>query len=299
MAKGMPWIRAYTSIRTDPRSLILGRLLSDSHAYTRILDLRLWLADNAPDGVVRGPHAEVVVEEAVGWRGEPGAFANAARDSGFLRANPARDSDGISLVDEDWAAEQAAHLAKLERDRSKPDGRRKSRAAPVRDSSGESRELRVEKKEETSSAVADAPPAAELELVPVEPPKRKPGKSNACGEFIDWFRAETRKQLAADAPDNCRMETHQAARLGEAVKLHGLETCKAAVGLWMGWEGSRAAGYPLGMFAAKWEGWVGRVKAPSTSATTTPRGSPDDERARALREAVAESRRKQAAGEAS
>lgn len=130
-------------------------------------------------------------------------------------------------------------------------------------------------------------------------PKRQPGKSNALGEFIDWFRAETRKQLPPDAPDNCRMEKHQAARMGEAVKLHGLEACKAAVALWMGWEGSRAAGYPLGMFAAKWEGWVGRVKAPTAPAATTPKGSPDDERQRQLREAIAASRVKQAAGGAS
>jgi hypothetical protein len=126
---------------------------------------------------------------------------------------------------------------------------------------------------------------------------KRPGKSNALGEFIDWAKAETRKQLAPDAPDNCRMEKHQAARLGEAVKLHGLEACKAAFRLWMGWEGSRSAGYPLGMFAAKWEGWVGRVKAPAAQpAATTPKGSPDDERARALREAVAQARAKKTAG---
>lgn len=158
---GLPWIRSYTSIRTDPRSLVLGRMLGDSHAYARILDLRLWLADNAPDGVVPGPHAEVVVEEAVGWRGEPGAFAKAAMDSGFLRAAPVRDLSGsgagYGLEDVDWADEQAAHLAKVERDRKKPDGRRKSRAAPVRDLSGESRELRVEStspSEETASPTA-------------------------------------------------------------------------------------------------------------------------------------------------
>lgn len=94
------------------------------------------------------------------------------------------------------------------------------------------------------------------------PVKRQPTRSNALGEFIDWAKAETRKHLAPDAPDNCRLEKHQAARLGEAVKDHGLAAVKAAFGLWMGWDGARAAGYPLGMFAAKWEGWVGRVKAP-------------------------------------
>lgn len=167
MASGLPWIRAYTSIRTDPRSLVLGRMLGDSHAYIRIMDLRLWLADNAPDGRVPGPHAEVVVEEAVGWRGEPGAFARAALESGFLRAAPVRDSSGISLEDVDWAEEQASHVAKIERDRKKPDGRQKSRAAPVRDSSGESRELRVESREE------DPPNPPGGEGVRSDPPERE------------------------------------------------------------------------------------------------------------------------------
>lgn len=181
---GLPWIRAYTSIRTDPRSLVLGRLLGDSHAYARILDLRLWLADNSPSGIISGQHAAIVVEEAVGWRGPPGAFAQAAIDAGFLRNVPARDSEGSGIEDADWVDEQSAHIAKVVRDNNKPDGRKKSRtnpvrlhtesrAAPLRDSSGENRELRVESREEASfpptPVVGERQPA--FVLTPAEPDK--------------------------------------------------------------------------------------------------------------------------------
>lgn len=265
--------------------------ISRREAMGLALDLWTWALaragdDAPPDGLVAGtgPVPDRLLAGSVGWTGPAEEFSAALVAVGLA----VRVADGYRLTG------FGRYRATWEKNR------RRSGGKPERNRTGTgeepARKTQTQKEEETSPAVADAPPAAALELVPVEPPKRKPGKSNACGEFIDWFRAETRKQLAADAPDNCRMETHQAARLGEAVKLHGLETCKAAVALWMGWEGSRAAGYPLGMFAAKWEGWVLRVKAPATPAATTPKGSPDDERARALREAVAAARAKAAGG---
>lgn len=126
-------------------------------------------------------------------------------------------------------------------------------------------------KEETTSAAADAS-SEQMPLVDVgtsATPAAKPSgraRSNACGEFIDWARAETRKHLLPDAPDNCRLERHQGARLGEAVKLHGIESCKAAFRLWMGWAVAQEKGYPLGLFAARWETWVGQAKAPAVNA---------------------------------
>lgn len=142
-----------------------------------------------------------------------------------------------------------------------------------------------------AASQSETPEQPALIAVPATP--KAVGRSTALGEFIDWAKAETRKQLPPDAPDNCRMERHQASRLGEAVKHHGLEALKAGFRLFMGWQVAQERAYPLGLFAAKWEDWVGQAKVAGPTAR-------EDERARVARESreayLAEQRAKKAAG---
>lgn len=112
---------------------------------------------------------------------------------------------------------------------------------------------------------ADATPSVEqavlVDVAPAEKPKRAPNTS-AMGEFIDWARAETKPRLPADALDPAAgMKGSERTRLGEAVKLHGLEALKAAFRLFMGWEVAQQKGYSVGFFANGWERWVQQAKA--------------------------------------
>lgn len=115
-----------------------------------------------------------------------------------------------------------------------------------------------------SQGAADASPAtgqAVLVEVPPEKPKRAPNTS-AMGEFIDWVREETKPRLPADAMDPAAgMRQQERVRLGEAVKLHGLEALKAAFRLFMGWHVAAEKGYSVGFFANGWERWVQQAKA--------------------------------------
>lgn len=120
-------------------------------------------------------------------------------------------------------------------------------------------------KDSASQGAADASPAAGqtvlVDVAPAEKPKRAPNAS-AMGEFIDWARAETKPRLPADALDPAAgMKVQERSRLGEAVKLHGLEALKAAFRLFMGWEVAQQKGYSVGFFANGWERWVQQAKA--------------------------------------
>jgi hypothetical protein len=168
---GLPWFKQQVDLRRDPRSLILGDILGDSRAWTYVVEMRMYLAENAPTGCVSGLHADIAFERGSGWTGERGRLLNALRDAGFVRAAPAREGGGMEIEDIDWAREQGAHVAKFQRDAKKPDGRSHkvvnpsredegSRAAPAELPRGESRELRVESREEDLfPGIAPAQPA--------------------------------------------------------------------------------------------------------------------------------------------
>jgi len=164
---GLPWLKVYTDLPRDPRSLVLGDMLGDLRAWTYVVQFRMYLADNAPSGRLSGLYAEVAFERCAGWTGERGRLFKAMRDAGFVRAGPARDGEGTEIEDVDWAAQQGAHVAKVERDAKKPRGNAPNVVSPSRDISGtdagpaptprgESRELRVESREERK----DLPPSA-------------------------------------------------------------------------------------------------------------------------------------------
>lgn len=135
MSNGLPWIRVYTNLPDDRRSLLLGSLLRNPHAYLHVLALRLWMGRQAPDGVIRGEHASRLVESAAAWTGEAGVFVEAAVQVGFLTELTGSDTHSaggvvIGYADVSWPEEQAAHVAKLERDRER--ARQKAEAERLR-----------------------------------------------------------------------------------------------------------------------------------------------------------------------
>lgn len=97
---GLPWIKVYTDLPRDPRSLHLADLLSDARAWTYVLEMRLYFAEHAPTGTVSGPGAVATVERSAGWTGERGALIEAMRDAGFVRATEL-PTGGIHVVDVD------------------------------------------------------------------------------------------------------------------------------------------------------------------------------------------------------
>lgn len=160
---GLPWLKVYTDLPRDHRSLVLGDMLGDPRAWTYVIQFRMYLAETAPTGRLSGPYAEVAFERCAGWTGERGRLLKAMRDAGFVRDGPARDGEGTEIEDVDWAKEQGAHIAKFERDAKKPSGNVRNVAGPARDiggtsagpaqtPSGESRDERVESREDLSAS---------------------------------------------------------------------------------------------------------------------------------------------------
>lgn len=269
---GLPWFKQQVDLRRDPRSLVLGEILGDPRAWTYVVEMRMYLAENAPTGCVSGLHAEVAFERGSGWTGERGRLLSALRDSGFVRAGPARDGIGTEIEDLDWLREQGAHVAKFERDAKKPRGNTHKVVSPSRDIGGtlkgpartprwESRELRVESREEETAIAAVGRPPDSQQVLPVGN-SRTPKRTTAAEEFVGWARTESRAKLAPDAPDNCALKRHQWPKLGEAVKHQGLAKMQAAFRVFLTdayWLGK---GLPLGAFVADWEKYAGEVSAP-------------------------------------
>lgn len=94
-------------------------------------------------------------------------------------------------------------------------------------------------------------------------------KNTLSQHFVLWAREKSKPLLAPDAPDNCRLEQHQWARLGEALKQHGTLKFQAAYELYLGDRYAKEKGYPLGLFVGQWEKWVGQAKAPAAEPKQT------------------------------
>jgi hypothetical protein len=226
---GLPWFKQAVDLRRDPRSLILGDILGDERAWTYVVEMRMYLAENAPTGCVSGVHADVALERGSGWRGVRGALLSAMREAGFIRTAPAREGDGTEVEDLDWQREQGAHVAKFQRDAQKPDGRAHkvvnpsrdiggSIAAPERLPRGESRELRVEK--EASASQEPLPVPAQGSLLAPEPKVAKRSRAKAA------------PRLKADKPTDPRHATLSKALVEEiGYPFHGGKDAAAITGL--------------------------------------------------------------------
>jgi hypothetical protein len=285
-----------------------------AHALGMTVALKASALESAPagdvSGVISDPNPAEWMAVQCGWPiDRADALAGALVRCGFAIAGPSggyavagmepyakaldtsgkRSEAGRRGAQERWGRQKdgpaMAPNAKTQtqKDSSASQGAAAASPAPV----GQASLLDVEKPTQRGDVATDPP----------EKPKRAPNTS-ALAEFIDWARAEVKHRLPPDALDPAAgMKQHERVRLGEAVKDHGLECLKAAFRLFMGWNVAQSKGYSVGFFANQWEGWVRQAKAPVAQvAATTPKGSPDDERARALREAVAAARAKKTAG---
>ncbi|SDD64682.1 hypothetical protein [Myxococcus virescens] len=134
------------------------------------------------DGRFPGPGADLAVERAVRWRGRRGRLVEGLLAVGLLVV------EGEDLVVAKWEEEQGAHIAKVDRDRTKPDGRsrgsseesanlpRESLQTPARDTGGE----RGEKRRETKSPgrkAEEKTPGERVPVAPQPPPLTNPPKA--------------------------------------------------------------------------------------------------------------------------
>lgn len=269
---GLPWFKQQVDLRRDPRALILGDILGDPRAWTYVVEMRMYLAENAPTGCVSGLHADIAFERGSGWTGERGRLLNALRDAGFVSAVPARDGGGIQIEDLDWVREQGAHVAKFQRDAKKPDGRSHKVVNPSRDIGGsvdaparlprgESRELRVEKKEEDlfpEAATASPAPAKKAKKEPTGDPRHAPlvkALTDAGWPFDSGKDAANVKALLA-------LADQQEATRGD---LAGLEVLRRAGIAWSQFPGFHSARTLSGL-RSKW----GEFAAPDTGRGTGP-----------------------------
>lgn len=104
----MSWIRVDVSLPTHHKSLELAQILGLDRAHSLMVDLWCWAQVNAPDGRIGGRNPVRMVETAVGWQGEAGAFVDAALEARFL------DRDGDVLVLHNWEEHNGKALKRAE-----------------------------------------------------------------------------------------------------------------------------------------------------------------------------------------
>ena len=269
-----PWLQVDSDFR-EAKAGDLGALLDISRreAIGLMVDLWAWVLtrspdDRVPDGIISGTGAVAMLERAAEWTGERGRLVAALEELALLE----RLSDGIRLCGVGrYATTWKKNRGGKGFGANVPEKPGRNRPGPA---PNPAHKTQTQTQKETTPSegtdVGKPPPAPPLVLAAQEPekPKRAPSPT-ALGEFIDWARAEVKPLIRPDAPDPAVMQQHQRIRLGEAVKAHGTEACKAAFRLWMGWTVAQEKGYPLGFFAAQWEQWVGQVKAPGARASPT------------------------------
>ncbi|WP_254628048.1 hypothetical protein [Myxococcus sp. CA040A] len=170
MTSCLPWFKFRSAAPEEyPVHALCALLGPEADAYL----FRLWAycGRERLEGRFPGPGAALAVERAVRWRGRRGKLVEGLLAVGLLVL------DGEDLVVATWADEQGTHIAKVERDRAKPDGRtagapaepatapRESLQSPAREDGGEKGEQRREKK----SPARRAEETTSRERVPVAP----------------------------------------------------------------------------------------------------------------------------------
>jgi hypothetical protein len=171
---GLPWFKLAGDFFAHPKTLELQAELGDPSADVYVVRMWAYVSRVAATGRITGRNVATVLERAVGWQGEPGRLVAALLRVGFLEQEP------DALVVHDWAAEQGAHVAKVEKDRKRPRAdRRVSHISPVparelvgvvsgsREGPEVEREIEIEKKITTLSADADLPPDVVEDAQPV------------------------------------------------------------------------------------------------------------------------------------
>ena len=212
---GLPWIRVYASLPTHRKALHLGAILREPRAWTHLVQLWLWASEHQPSGIIPGPAAPLVVEQVAGWRGDPGALADALVVTGWLTR------DGDALVIHDWDDHQLPHIEKAERDKERVRRWRAARSGTRdvtrtdgdvtrnvhgREGEGEG-EGEAPSLRDGAGGVAEPPPPPPPPvreesplLVPVEPPAPppsppKPRKLSGQEQAVAWAGEQRAKWL--------------------------------------------------------------------------------------------------------
>lgn len=95
MSGGLRWVQVETAFLSGPTLRRIAKALGvhRQHAVGMFADLWAWAQEHAPDGVVHGPDAADIIEEAAEWAGERGAFVSAALAVG-PEESPFAEADG-------------------------------------------------------------------------------------------------------------------------------------------------------------------------------------------------------------
>ncbi|NVJ13153.1 hypothetical protein [Myxococcus sp. AM010] len=177
----LPWFKFRSAA---PEEYAVHALCAQLGAEADVFLYRLWAycGRERVDGRFPGPSAALAVERAVRWRGRRRKLVDALLAVGLLALN------GEDLVVSSWAEEQGAHIAKVVRDRAKPDGRaqadaeepsklpRESLQTPAREDGGETGEKRRETKSPGRKAEKTTPPGRVTEA-PQPPPLKAPASA--------------------------------------------------------------------------------------------------------------------------
>jgi hypothetical protein len=250
-------------------------------------------------GLLADEDMQRLAERAAGWRGTPGAFLAALL----------RPAIGLAQREEGGAVRlagmerYASTLRRMEADRARKSGRTPKDLHAT--STGIPSELlrktqtQTQKKEEALSAAADPQaPLLQAAKAPEEQPEDLQALWNteAYPALPRWQgMSDTRKRRAAARLREKPLQTWR-----EVIRrLSASPFCRGEEG-GTGWRASPDWILQPDVGDKVLEGKYDRPEgATAARPATTPKGSPDDERARALREAVAQARAKKAAGGAS
>jgi hypothetical protein len=168
----LPWLKIYRTFPGHPKTKALAFELEDHNALAYLVRLWAWCADNAPDGRIKGKHAPATVEDAAGWRGEPGFLFQSLLDIGWLDAV----EDGVQV--HDWDEYAGAHKEKARRDYEK---RKQNRGVNAAESEQKKSRIEAESEQKDGRQVADS---ANPSLSPSLSQDREVSSKGVQGEFI-------------------------------------------------------------------------------------------------------------------
>lgn len=212
------WIQVDANLRTHRKAVHLAALVGDRRAWTYLVELWSWASQNEPTGLIRGPAAQMVVEQVAGWGGESGKLSGAMVAAGWIDVR----EEGLYL--HDWHDHQGAHIAKAEADAERQRQNREKNKGRYGASSGHPSDVHAtsqgqrsdgaenpsdvqgkkkkksKKKEEAAEA---AQPLFGLDETPAQEPERKASEQES---FAEWFESERREVLGTEWSDDFRLK---------------------------------------------------------------------------------------------
>jgi hypothetical protein len=110
----LPWIKVAADLRENEKSVRLAAMLNDRRAWSYVVGLWMWCAEQQGDGRVAGPldEAKGMIEFGASWAGPAGQLADALLRCGFIEPS---EEGGLEV--HDWMEWQAAHASKRAKER--------------------------------------------------------------------------------------------------------------------------------------------------------------------------------------